>query len=200
MSRDGQGPSCYPAALLLGLLPKKSGVATLQLLPCSLLAGHQKSGVVRMQLLPCSLLTRSAAKKSGSIDCSCYPNLQFDLENALAACNGTTSTPLKLVVMLAAHYNSTQQWHHPSSPKLPQRHHVHSLKVGRHPLPNHTTLQWHPTMFRAAHAIFRSLWLKLHQTEGMTWSWMLESKVDLALRVVGQECLTIPLLTPNAPS
>ena len=32
-----------------------------------------------------------------------------------------------------------------------------------------------------------------HQTAGMTWSWMLESKVDLALRVVGQECLTIPL-------
>ena len=81
-----------------------------------------------------------------------------------APCNGTTSTPPKLVVMLApnhstlqwhpamapsngttstpasspptiAHYNGTQQWHH-----------VHSPKVGCHPPPNHTTLQWHPTM------------------------------------------------------
>ena len=31
--------------------------------------------------------------------------------------------------------NGTQQWHH-----------IHFPKVGRHPPPNHSTLQWHPTM------------------------------------------------------
>ena len=31
--------------------------------------------------------------------------------------------------------NGTQQWHH-----------VHSPKVGRHPPPDHSTLQWHPAM------------------------------------------------------
>ena len=35
----------------------------------------------------------------------------------------------------STHYNGTQQWHH-----------VHSSKVGRHPPPNHRTLQWHPAM------------------------------------------------------
>ena len=34
-----------------------------------------------------------------------------------------------------AHYNGTLQWHH-----------VHSPKVGRHPPPNHSTLQSHPAM------------------------------------------------------
>ena len=56
--------------------------------------------------------------------------------------NGTTSTPPKLVVTLPptiAHYNGTLQWH-------PQQwHHVHSTKVGGHPPPNHSTLQWHLT-------------------------------------------------------
>ena len=61
-----------------------------------------------------------------------------------APCNGTTSTPPKLVVTLApsngttsptiAHYNGTQQWHH-----------VHSPKVGR--LTHYNgTLRWHPAM------------------------------------------------------
>ena len=53
----------------------------------------------------------------------------------LAPCNGTTSTPPKLVVMLTAHYNGTQQWH-PSSPSgttsTPSK-----LVVA---LPNHTTM------------------------------------------------------------
>ena len=53
-----------------------------------------------------------------------------------APCNGTTSTPPTLVVMLAPNH-STLQW---------QWHHVHSPKVGRHPPPNHSTLQWHPAM------------------------------------------------------
>ena len=34
-----------------------------------------------------------------------------------------------------AHYNGTLQWHHVRSPK-----------VGRHPPPNHSTLQWRPAM------------------------------------------------------
>ena len=55
-----------------------------------------------------------------------------------APSNGTTSTPPKLVITLPptiAHYNGTLQWHH-----------VHSPKVGHHPPPNHSTLQWHPAM------------------------------------------------------
>ena len=39
-----------------------------------------------------------------------------------------------------AHCNGTLQ--HP----LREWHHVHSPKVGRHPPPNHSTLQWHPAM------------------------------------------------------
>ena len=53
---------------------------------------------------------------------------------AMAPSNGTTSTPASSPPTIA-HYNGTQQWHH-----------VHSPKVGCHPPPNHTTLQWHPTM------------------------------------------------------
>ena len=44
-----------------------------------------------------------------------------------APCNGTTSTPPKLVVTLPPNH-SALQWH-------PARHHVHSPKVGRHPTP-----------------------------------------------------------------
>ena len=46
----------------------------------------------------------------------------------MAPSNGTTSTQPSHTT------NGTQQWHH-----------VHSPKVGRHPPPNHSTLQWHPT-------------------------------------------------------
>ena len=58
----------------------------------------------------------------------------------MAPCNGTTTTPPKLVVTLRpptiAHYNGTLQWHHD-----------HSTKIGRHPPPpNYSTLQWHPAM------------------------------------------------------
>ena len=53
---------------------------------------------------------------------------------AMAPSNGTTSTPPNSPPTIA-HYDGTQQWHH-----------VHSPKVGRHPPPNHTTLQWHSTM------------------------------------------------------
>ena len=54
------------------------------------------------------------------------------------------------------HHNGTLQWHPamaPSSPSPPtiahyngiqQWHHIHFPKVGRHPPPNHSTLQWHP--------------------------------------------------------
>ena len=86
--------------------------------------------------------------------------------------NGTliwhpASTPPKLVVTLCSGtlqwHPGTQQWHHIHSRPLPQSwsspspptiahyngtlqwHHVHSPKVGRHPPPNHITLQWHPT-------------------------------------------------------
>ena len=56
----------------------------------------------------------------------------------MAPCNGTTTTPPKLVVALRpptiAHYNGTLQWHHD-----------HFTKIGRHPPPpNHSTL--HTTM------------------------------------------------------
>ena len=59
-----------------------------------------------------------------------------DSKNQFLCYQGTTSTPPKLVVAppTIAHDNGTQQWHH-----------VHSSKVGRHPLPNHRTLQWHHT-------------------------------------------------------
>ena len=63
---------------------------------------------------------------------------------AMAPSNGTTSTPPKLVVTLPSPHhstlqccNGTQQWHHVHSPKI---------KVGHHPPPNHSTLQWYPTM------------------------------------------------------
>ena len=58
------------------------------------------------------------------------------MHTGMAPSNGTTSTPL--LPPTIAHYNGngTQQWHH-----------VHPPKVGRRPPPpNHTTLQWHPTM------------------------------------------------------
>ena len=85
----------------------------------------------------------------------------------LAPCNGTTSTPPKLVVMLGPNH-STLQWHPAMARPLPQSspptiahyngtqqwHHVHSPKVGRwsspSPQPYHTTMapydgtqQWH---------------------------------------------------------
>ena len=80
----------------------------------------------------------------------------------MAPCNGTTTTPPKLVVTLRpptiAHYNGTLQWHHDHSTKIGRRphppnhgtlqwHHDHSTKIGRHPPPpNRSTLQWHPAM------------------------------------------------------
>ena len=58
----------------------------------------------------------------------------------MAPCNGTTTTPPKLIVILRtptiAHYNGTLQWHHD-----------HSTKISRHPPPpNHSTLQWGQTL------------------------------------------------------
>ena len=53
-----------------------------------------------------------------------------------------------------AQYNGTLQWHHVHSTVAHyngtlQWHHVHSTKVGRHPPPNHSTLQWRPTNARS---------------------------------------------------
>ena len=77
-----------------------------------------------------------------------------------APCNGTTSTPPKLVVMLAPNH-STLQWHSAMAPRpLPQSWpspiaHYNTMAPSNgttstppkfHSPPNHSTLQWHPAM------------------------------------------------------
>ena len=63
-----------------------------------------------------------------------------------------------------------------------------------------TSRCWRKTNSRSPQGVYQRNGGQPHQKAGLTWSWRLESKVDLMLRVVGQECLTIPLLTQNAPS
>ena len=71
----------------------------------------------------------------------------------MTPCNGTTSTPSKLVATRLAHYNGTLHWHHP----LPPPQHTTMAPsngttsappklVVALPSPHHSTLQWHPAM------------------------------------------------------
>ena len=99
-----------------------------------------------------------------------------------AHCNGTTSTPPKLVATLPPN-QSTLQWHHVHSPKVVvtppnnstlQCHHVHSPKVGPHPppQPSHTTMapcngtqQWHHVHSTIAHYNGTQQWHHVHSTK-----------------------------------
>ena len=99
--------------------------------------------------------------------------LQWHL--AMAPSNGTTSTPPKLVVTLSprtiAHYNGTLQWHHWSSPS-PRNDSALQWHLAMAPSngttstppklvvtlsPNHSTLQWHPTMAQQWHHVLCTL-------------------------------------------
>ena len=66
------------------------------------------------------------------------------MKQKLTPCNGTTSTPPKLVVALPSPHHSTLQWHPAMAPNNGTTSTPPKLVVTL-PL-NHSTLEWHPTM------------------------------------------------------